>query len=68
MHSRRKGALVIAVAAPEKADNARGLAVVAAPKANKFEFFRSRFGETEGRLDCLRAAREQLDVCEAFGQ
>ena len=68
MHPRWKWTLVIAVAAAEKADSACGLAVVAPPKSDKFEFFRYRLGKTEGSLDGLRAAREELDVRDAFGQ
>src|SRR5262249_9681222 len=68
MHPRRKRTLVIAVAAAEEADRACGLAVVAAPKSDKLEFFRHRFGETEGGLDRLGSAREQLDVRDAFRQ
>src|SRR6266403_2469402 len=68
MHPRWKWTLVVAVAAAEKADSACGLAVVASPKSDKFEFFRHRLGKTEGSLDGLRAAREELDVRDAFGQ
>src|SRR2546430_9651499 len=59
---------MIAVAAAEEPDNACGLAVVAAPKADKFEFVGNRLCETEGSLDGFSAAREQLDVRDAFGQ
>ena len=68
VHPRRKGPLVIAIAAAEKADHACGLAVVAAPEPDKLEFLADRFGETEGGLDRLRAARKQLDVGNAFRQ
>src|SRR5258708_6534226 len=68
MHPRWKWTLVIAVAAAEKADSACGLAMVASPKSDKFEFFRHRLGKTEGSLDGLRAAREELDMRDAFGQ
>ena len=68
MHSGGKRTLVVAIAAAEKADNACGLTVVAAPKSNKLEFLGHRFSETEGGLHSLCAAREQLDVGDAFGQ
>ena len=38
MRPRREGTLVIAVATAEQADNACGLAVVAAPKADELQF------------------------------
>ncbi len=68
MHPRRKRTLVIAVAAPEEANRACGLAVVAAPEADELELLCDRFGEPEGGLDRLGAAREQLDVGDALRQ
>src|SRR6266853_1043454 len=68
MHARRERTLVVAVAAAQKADNAGGLAVVAAPETHEFKFFGHRFGEAKGRLDRLGAAREQLNVGDTFGQ
>ena len=66
VHARRERTLMIAVAAAEKADDARGLAVVAAPEADKFEFLGDRLGEPEGGLDRLGAAREELDMGHAL--
>src|SRR5215831_17824707 len=68
VYPRWEWTLVIAVAAAEEADRACGLAVIAAPEANKFEFFGHGLGETEGGLDRLRAARKQVHVRDAFGQ
>ena len=59
---------MVAIAAAEQADNASGLAVVAAPESNKFEFLGDRLGKAEGGLDRLCAAREQLDVGDPFRQ
>ena len=68
MHPGREGPLMVAIAAAEETDDTRGFAVVAAPEPDKLEFLSDRFGETEGGLDRLCAAREQLDVGDAFGQ
>src|SRR5260221_13516088 len=68
MHARREWPLVVAVAAAKKPNAAGGLAVVTAPETHEFKFFGHRFGEAEGSLDRLGAAREQLNVSDTFGQ
>ena len=68
MHARRKGPLVVAMSAPEKADHACAFAVEAAPESDEFEFLRDRLREPESRLDRLGAAREQLEVGDPVRQ
>src|SRR3984957_19551029 len=68
MHSRRKRSLVVAISAAEHADHALALALEAAPKTDEFEFLGDRLGEPKRRFDRLRAAREQLQVCDPVRQ
>ena len=68
MHPGWEGPLVVAIAAAEKADDARGFTVIAAPKPDKFKFLGDRFGEPKGGLNGLCAAREQLNVGNVFRQ
>src|SRR5579872_1273701 len=68
VHARREWPLMIAIAAAQEADHARGLAVIAAPEADELEFLADRLGEPERGLDRLRAAREQLDMGDPLRQ